>query len=44
MEAVKSYRIPVDAPNDLIEEYFKVKQRALEYMELNLKLRLAKRR
>jgi hypothetical protein len=30
MEVVKSYRIPVNAPKDLIEEYFKVKQRALE--------------
>lgn len=30
MEAVKSYRIPVEAPKDLIEEYFKVKQRALD--------------
>ncbi|MEM3569622.1 MAG: hypothetical protein QXI20_08800, partial [Candidatus Jordarchaeales archaeon] len=32
MEAVKSYRIPVDAPKDLIEEYFKVKRRALEHV------------
>ncbi|MEM0220050.1 MAG: IS200/IS605 family accessory protein TnpB-related protein, partial [Thermoproteota archaeon] len=32
MEAVKSYRIPVEAPKDLIEEYFKVKQRALEHI------------
>ena len=32
MEAVKSYRIPVEAPRDLIEEYFKVKQRALEHI------------
>jgi len=30
LEVVKSYRIPVDAPKDLIEEYFRVKQRALE--------------
>ncbi|MEM0219870.1 MAG: transposase, partial [Thermoproteota archaeon] len=30
MEAVKSYRIPVEAPKDLIEEYFQVKQRALD--------------
>ncbi|MEM0076648.1 MAG: hypothetical protein QXY91_03510 [Thermoproteota archaeon] len=32
MEAVKSYRIPVEAPKDLIEEYFQVKQRALEHI------------
>ncbi|MEM3568420.1 MAG: hypothetical protein QXI20_02650 [Candidatus Jordarchaeales archaeon] len=32
MEAVKSYRIPVEAPRDLIEECFKVKQRALEHV------------
>jgi len=32
MEAVKSYRFPVEAPKDLIEEYFKVKQRALEHI------------
>jgi len=32
MEAVKSYRIPVESPKDLIEEYFKVKQRALEHI------------
>ncbi|MEM1587340.1 MAG: hypothetical protein QXX99_07585 [Candidatus Bathyarchaeia archaeon] len=32
MEAVKSYGIPVEAPKDLIEEYFKVKQRALEHI------------
>ena len=30
MEAVKSYRIPVEAPLDLIESYFKVKEKALE--------------
>ncbi|MEM2374562.1 MAG: transposase [Thermoproteota archaeon] len=30
MEAVKSYRIPVEAPRDLIEEYFKVKRKALD--------------
>ncbi len=29
MEAVKSYRVPVEAPKDLIEEYFKVKQKVL---------------
>ena len=32
MEVVKSYRIPVESPKDLIEEYFKIKQRALEYV------------
>ncbi|MEM3790818.1 MAG: transposase, partial [Thermoproteota archaeon] len=32
MEAVKSYRIQVEAPKDLIEEYFQVKQRALEHI------------
>lgn len=30
MEAVKSYRIPVDPPKDLIDAYFEVKKRALE--------------
>lgn len=29
MEAVKSYRVPVEAPRDLIEEYFRVRQEAL---------------
>jgi putative transposase len=38
MEAVKSYRIPVDAPKDLIEEYFRVKQRALEYVLSRVRL------
>ncbi|MEM2703387.1 MAG: transposase [Candidatus Bathyarchaeia archaeon] len=32
MEAIKSYRIPTEVPKDLIEEYFKVKQRALEHI------------
>ena len=32
MEVVKSYRIPVESPKDLVEEYFKIKQRALEYV------------
>jgi hypothetical protein len=32
MEVVKSYRIPVNAPKDLMEEYLKVKRRALEYV------------
>lgn len=30
MEAVKSYRIPVEAPKDLVESYFEVKKKALE--------------
>ncbi|MCS7121597.1 MAG: hypothetical protein NZ895_03215 [Archaeoglobaceae archaeon] len=30
MEAIKSYKTLIEAPIDLIEEYFKVKQRALE--------------
>jgi len=38
MEVVKSYRIPVDAPKDLIEEYFRVKQRALEYVLSRVRL------
>ncbi len=32
MEVIKSYRVPVEAPKDLIEEYFKVKQRALAFI------------
>ncbi|MEM0259542.1 MAG: transposase [Thermoproteota archaeon] len=38
MEAVKSYRIPVEAPKDLIEEYFQVKQRALEAIFSHVKV------
>jgi len=30
VEAVKSYRIPIEAPRDLIEEYFKAKQKVLD--------------
>jgi len=30
VEAVKSYKIPVDAPKDLIGSHFKAKRRALE--------------
>ena len=30
MEAVKSYRVPVDAPRDLIDSYFQIKRRALD--------------
>ncbi|MCF8885696.1 MAG: transposase, partial [Aigarchaeota archaeon] len=37
METVKSYRIPVDAPKDLIEEYFKVKQKALDIIFSHVK-------
>lgn len=38
MEAVKSYRVPIDSPIDLIEEYFKVKRRALEAIFSRVKL------
>jgi putative transposase len=37
MEAMKSYRIPVDAPKDLIEEYFKAKQRAFAFVSSKIK-------
>jgi putative transposase len=37
MEAIKSYRIPVDAPKDLIEEYFKAKQRAFAFVSSKIK-------
>jgi len=30
VEAVKGFRIPVDAPKDLIDSYFEAKRRALE--------------
>ncbi|MEM0489034.1 MAG: transposase, partial [Candidatus Bathyarchaeia archaeon] len=38
METVKSYRIPVEAPKDLIEEYFKVKQKALDAIFSHVKI------
>ncbi|MEM3832457.1 MAG: hypothetical protein QW128_02510 [Thermoprotei archaeon] len=38
MEAIKSYRIPVDVPKDLIEEYFKVKQKALDAIFSHVKI------
>ncbi|MEM2578505.1 MAG: hypothetical protein QXV88_06465 [Candidatus Bathyarchaeia archaeon] len=38
MEAVKSYGIPVEAPKDLIEEYFKVKQKALDAIFSHVKI------
>ncbi|MEM3832365.1 MAG: transposase [Thermoprotei archaeon] len=38
MEAVKSYRIPVDVPKDLIEEYFKVKRKALDAIFSHVKI------
>ncbi|MEM1757730.1 MAG: transposase, partial [Candidatus Bathyarchaeia archaeon] len=38
MEAVKSYRIPVGAPRDLIEEYFKVKRKALDVILSHVKI------
>ncbi|MEM0452802.1 MAG: hypothetical protein QW382_06810 [Nitrososphaerota archaeon] len=37
METVKSYKIPVEAPKDLIEEYFKVKQKALDIIFSHVK-------
>jgi len=37
MEAVKSCRIPVDAPKDLIDAYFEVKRKALEAVLNNIK-------
>lgn len=30
LEAIKSYRIPLDAPIDLIDSYFEVKRKALK--------------
>jgi len=30
MEAIKSYRIPINTPKDLIDSYFEIKKRALE--------------
>jgi len=30
VEAIKSYRIPVEAPKDLVGSYFEAKRRALE--------------
>ncbi|MEM3833265.1 MAG: transposase [Thermoprotei archaeon] len=38
MEAIKSYRIPVEAPKDLIEEYFKVKRKALDTIFSHVKI------
>ena len=38
MEVVKSYRIPIEAPRDLIEEYLRIKRRALEHTLLGVKL------
>jgi len=38
MEAVKSYRIPVEGPRDLIEEYFKVKRKALDVIFSHVKI------
>ncbi|MEM3833049.1 MAG: transposase [Thermoprotei archaeon] len=38
MEVVKSYRIPVDVPKDLIEEYFKVKRKALDAIFSHVKI------
>jgi len=38
MEAVKSYRIPIEGPKDLIEEYFKVKQKALDAIFSHVKI------
>ncbi|MEM3833071.1 MAG: transposase [Thermoprotei archaeon] len=38
MEVVKSYRISVEAPKDLIEEYFKVKRKALDGIFSHVKI------
>ncbi|MEM0332577.1 MAG: hypothetical protein QXM06_07275 [Archaeoglobaceae archaeon] len=38
MEAVKSYKIPIEAPRDLIEEYFKVKQKVLDVILSHVKI------
>jgi len=38
LEVVKSYRIPVDAPKDLIEACFEVRKRALEAILSKIKL------
>ena len=38
MEAVKSYRIPVDTPKDLINSYFEVKRRSLEAVLSHVRL------
>ena len=38
MEVVKSYRIPVEAPKDLIDSYFEVKKRSLEAVLNHVKL------
>lgn len=38
MEVVKSYKIPVDAPKDLIDSYFEVKRRSLEAVLNHVKL------
>jgi len=32
VEAIRSYRVPIEAPKDLIEEYFKLRQRALDFI------------
>ena len=37
MEAVKSYRIPVEAPLDLLESYLEVKRKALELILSHIK-------
>jgi len=38
LEVVKSYKIPVDAPKDLIDSYFEVKRRSLEAVLNHVKL------
>ena len=38
MEVVKSYKIPIDAPKDLIDSYFEVKKRSLETILRHVKL------
>jgi len=37
MEAIKSYRVAIEAPKDLIDEYFKLKQKALSLICERLK-------
>jgi transposase len=41
LEVVKSYKIPVEAPKDLIEACFEVRKRALEAILSKIKLSLA---
>lgn len=38
MEAIKSYRVPIEGPKDLIEEYFKVRQEVLDVVLSHVKI------